>query len=67
MQIIYRAAFLLLFIFAVSCHGKSSKDYDKDEKNDPAKMHVPANSDATNPSLADSAYSKEDSTHKKKP
>jgi len=58
----------LIAIFTVilfSCHGKSSKDYDKNEKNDPAKIDVPSNSDATNPSLADSAHSKKDSVIKK--
>jgi hypothetical protein len=48
-----------------SCHGTSSKDYDKKEKNDPGKMTVPANSDATNPSLADTANSQKDTTIKK--
>ncbi|HSZ86688.1 MAG TPA: hypothetical protein VK787_11700 [Puia sp.] len=48
-----------------SCHGTSSKDYDKKEKNDPAKIDVPGNSDATNPSLADTAKSQKDTTTKK--
>jgi hypothetical protein len=49
----------------ISCHGTSSKDYDKKEKNDPAKIDVPSNSDATNPSLADTANSKKDTTTKR--
>ncbi|HEX4372088.1 MAG TPA: hypothetical protein VHZ50_02180 [Puia sp.] len=49
----------------LSCHGTSSKDYDKKEKNDPAKIDVPSNSDATNPSLADTAHSQKDTTIKK--
>jgi hypothetical protein len=59
--------FLIAIFIAVlfSCHGKSSKDYDKDEKNDPTKIDVPSNKDATNPSLADTANSKRDSTIKK--
>jgi hypothetical protein len=49
----------------MSCHGTSSKDYDKNEKNDPTQVTVPSNSDATNPSLADTANSKRDTTTKK--
>jgi len=49
----------------ISCHGTSSKDYDKNEKNDPTQVTVPSNSDATNPSLADTANSKRDTTMKK--
>ncbi len=55
----------LLFVFAAACHGKSNSDYDKGEKNDPSSITVPDNSDATNPSLADTAKSKMDSTRKK--
>jgi hypothetical protein len=49
----------------LSCHGTASKDYDKKEKNDPAKIDVPSNSDATNPSLADTTNSQKDTTKKK--
>jgi hypothetical protein len=49
----------------LSCHGTASKDYDKNEKNDPTQVTVPSNSDATNPSLADTANSKRDTTVKK--
>jgi hypothetical protein len=48
-----------------ACHGTASKDYDKKEKNDPAQIVVPSNSDATNPSLADTANSKKDTTIRK--
>jgi hypothetical protein len=61
-------SFLVAVIIAAalsSCQGTSSKDYDKKEKNDPAKINVPSNSDATNPSLADTANSKSDTTSKK--
>jgi uncharacterized membrane protein len=56
---------LIITISIVSCHGTSSKDYDKKEKNDPAKINVPSNSDATNPSLADTANSQKDTSTKK--
>jgi hypothetical protein len=56
---------LIITAAMVSCHGASSKDYDKKEKNDPAKINVPSNSDATNPSLADTANSKSDTSAKK--
>jgi len=49
----------------MACHGTASKDYDKKEKNDPAKINVPSNSDATNPSLADTANSQKDTATKK--
>jgi len=54
--------FLVVFAGAMACHGKSNKDYDKGEKNDPATMSVPSNSDATNPGLADTAKAKKDTT-----
>ena len=38
---------LIITMSIVSCHGTSSKDYDKKEKNDPGKIEVPSNSDAT--------------------
>lgn len=56
---------LIITVSIVSCHGTSSKDYDKKEKNDPGKIAVPRNSDATNPSLADTANSKSDTGLKK--
>ncbi|HLX93229.1 MAG TPA: hypothetical protein VKR32_16205 [Puia sp.] len=56
-------SFSVAFIFG--CHGTASKDYDKKEKNDPANIAVPNNSDATNPSLADSARIEKDSAKKK--
>ena len=56
---------LIITMSIVSCHGTSSKDYDKKEKNDPGKIEVPSNSDATNPSLADTANSPKDTTTKK--
>jgi hypothetical protein len=55
----------MIAVSITSCHGTSSKDYDKKEKNDPAKINVPSNDDATNPSLADTANSKKDSAVKK--
>jgi hypothetical protein len=56
---------LIVVSAIISCHGTSSKDYDKKEKNDPGKIGVPSNSDATNPSLADTANSKKDTSTKK--
>jgi hypothetical protein len=56
---------LIISTSIFSCHGTSSKDYDKKEKNDPAKIDVPGNSDATNPSLADTTNSKKDTSAKK--
>jgi hypothetical protein len=56
---------LIISVSLLACHGTANKDYDKKEKNDPAKIDVPSNSDATNPSLADSANSNKDSVSKK--
>lgn len=58
----------VMVMVLASCHGTSSKDYDKNEKNDPSKIDVPSNSDATNPSLADTTKSsgtRQDTTVKK--
>ena len=48
-------------IIAYSC--SNSKGSNKD-KTDPGIIVVPSNSDATNPSLADTAYGKTDSSNK---
>jgi len=56
---------LIITTSVMACHGTASKDYDKKEKNDPAKINVPSNSDATNPSLADTANSQKDTATKK--
>jgi PBP1b-binding outer membrane lipoprotein LpoB len=46
-----------LIVLLSGCASKNSK-----KREDPTNIVVPANSDATNPSLADSAYGKNDSS-----
>jgi hypothetical protein len=65
MKLRYILTASIIAFCVVSCHGTQSKDYDKNEKNDPASISVPSNSDATNPSLADTTYAKKDSSSKK--
>jgi len=56
-----RAFFSCAFIIALfACSNNKKKD-----KSDPTNITVPSNSDATNPSLADTAYTKYDSSSKK--
>ena len=46
--------FALIIAMIAGCAGNSEKP----QIDDPAKTTIPGNSDATNPSLADTAYSK---------
>jgi hypothetical protein len=52
-SIFFFTALIILMLLACS-NNKSGKT----QNEDPAKITVPSNSDATNPSLADTAYSK---------
>ena len=56
----FEIAILAICFFSIlSCTNKKNK-----ESTDPANVVVPSNSDATNPSLADTAYGKSDSAKK---
>ncbi len=60
----FQQAFLglcLSFLFLCCAHDKNKK-YDVND--DPAKTVIPSNSDATNPSLADTAYVNKDTVKK---
>ena len=55
-----KAFVICAFILALfACSNDKKKD-----KSDPTDITVPSNSDATNPSLADTAYHKNDSASK---
>jgi hypothetical protein len=59
------SSILVILVCAVTftgCSGNKNKKYDVD--NDPVKYTPPSNSDATNPSLADTAYVNKDTVKK---
>jgi hypothetical protein len=55
---------LIIFLSLLSVCCKHNKDKKYDVNDDPAKMAIPSNNDATNPSMADTAYVNKDTVKK---
>lgn len=54
-----------VFLYSLLVCCKHNKDKKYDVNDDPAKMAIPSNSDATNPSMADTAYVNKDTVKKR--